>query len=111
MLVDTTRVREITQFREFQDLLDAGEPFVVWFGATWCGPCRALDASALLEAANRLKIAFLHCDVDNGKRIAQACGIQSIPTFIAFNNGEIGARYSSSRTADVISKFLEKLHA
>lgn len=91
-------MREITEMSEFQQLLDSGEPFVIWFGATWCGPCRALDADELEAHAKKLRVTLLHCDVDAGKKIAAACRIKKIPTFISFRAGDSDRQITTAVT-------------
>lgn len=100
-------MRELTEFSDFQAQLDSGTPFVVWFSATWCGPCRSIDAEAVAAAATKAKVTLFHCDVDAGKRIAQVCGIRSIPTFMAFVGGEPDNKLSTSNTV-AICGFIEK---
>jgi thioredoxin 1 len=62
---------------------------LVDFTADWCGPCRAL--APLLERiaaehAETLKVVKL--DVDADEEIYNQFGVRTIPTLIAFQNGE-----------------------
>ena len=100
-------MREITELRDFQAQLDSGTPFIIWFGATWCGPCRAIDATAVAAAATKANVTLFHCDIDNGKRIANVCGIRSIPTFMTFVGGEPGKKLATPNTT-AICGFVEK---
>ena len=62
---------------------------LVDFWATWCGPCR-MQAPILDELDEKLgdKVKVCKLDVDQEPSIAQRYSIFSIPTLIAFKDGE-----------------------
>jgi len=58
------------------------------FGATWCGPCRAL-APILTEIKKQYNnVSFLEYDVDESFDEATKYSIRSVPTVIILKNGE-----------------------
>jgi thioredoxin 1 len=65
---------------------------VVMFGASWCMPCRSAKPKVeKLSDSSNVPVAYL--DIDDAQDYAQSLGIQSVPTFIRFQNGSpIGAR-------------------
>lgn len=101
-------MREVTTLTDLKEIVDSGVLLIVWFSATWCGPCKSLDRQALTEIARDLNIELVHCDVDKGKSVATACGIRSVPTFMAFIDGEPDLTLS---TADfmAIRRFFHKV--
>ena len=77
-----------------QEVLNADKPVLVDFFAVWCGPCRQMLPIAdelSEEMADSVKIVKL--DVDEAEEIALKYNIQSIPTMILFNNGQLIAEH------------------
>ena len=59
---------------------------VVMFGASWCMPCRSAKPKVeRLSDSSKVPVAYF--DIDDGQHLAQSLGIQSVPTFIRFQNG------------------------
>ena len=81
--------QEITAAEWQSKVLDASEPVLVDFYATWCGPCKMM-APVIEEIANEQagNASVYKIDIDENPTIAQQYGVMSIPTFIAFKNGQ-----------------------
>ena len=72
-----------------QEVASSTMPVLVDFGATWCGPCRALAPiveELAKEYAGRLKVGTV--DIDQAPGIAQEFRIMSVPTLIFFKGGQ-----------------------
>ncbi|WP_437931812.1 thioredoxin [Sorangium sp. So ce291] len=66
----------------------SGEPVLVDFGATWCGPCRQL--APIVEGIAKDyqgKVKVFAVDIDNAPKTAQKFGVRSVPTLILFKDG------------------------
>ena len=63
---------------------------LVDFWATWCGPCR-MQAPILEELDARMggKVSICKVDVDKEPSVAGRFGVSSIPTLIAFKDGQV----------------------
>jgi len=74
----------------FQNMvIDADQPVLVDFWATWCRPC--LKISPILdELATELdgKLTIYKLDADENENTAATYGVFSIPTQLIFKNGE-----------------------
>lgn len=80
----------ITNANFESEVLKSDIPVIVDFWATWCGPCRMIApilAEIAEENAGRIKVGKVN--VDEQMELAVKFGIQSIPTLLVFQNGEL----------------------
>jgi thioredoxin 1 len=74
----------------FQEIIKGDKPVLVDFFATWCGPCKAM--SPVVESVGKElqgHARVLKIDVDKNQAIAAQYGVQAVPTFIIFKNGQV----------------------
>ena len=78
----------VTTIEELSEIPSTGK-VVIDFFATWCGPCKRI-APVYVELSEKFpSITFLKCDVDEAEQVSNHYGVESLPTFILFNNGSV----------------------
>ena len=75
-----------------EDVLNAKEPVLVDFWATWCGPCQTMGPLVEEIAEERADIKVCKLDVDQEPELARQYRVMSIPTFLVFKEGEVVKR-------------------
>ena len=105
--MSTIKVTDAT-FEE--EVLKSNIPVVVDFWAEWCGPCRAI-APVLEELSKEFsgKVKIVKLNVDENQNYASQYGIRSIPTLIAFKNGELVNQVMGGRPKPEFVKWLNSL--
>ena len=87
-ILDETPVMELTS-ENFNQEMANNNLLLVDFWAEWCGPCKSMHPIFTRMAKKYKRVRFARVNVDNAQDIASKYGVQSIPTFIMFKNGEI----------------------
>lgn len=79
---------------------------VYYFTADWCQPCK--KTRPIVEELNREQSAagFQIIDVDDNPELVKTFGIQSIPTFILFENEQEKNRIIGGKTREELENFI-----
>lgn len=94
----------------FSQIISGNQLVLVDFYATWCAPCKMMHPvlEQLKEKqADRLRI--IKIDVDKNPSLATQYQIQSVPTLIAFREGNVLWRQSGALSLSQLIKTLDQL--
>ncbi len=85
-------VIKLTEANFEQEVMQAGQPVLVDFYADWCGPCKMMGPVVEEIAGEETGVKVCKINIDEEMGLAQRFGVMSIPTFIAFKDGETAGR-------------------
>ena len=85
-------VIQLTKENFQEKVLDNANVTLVDFYADWCGPCKMMSPVVDEVAEEEVDVKVCQINIDENMDIAQKYRVMSIPTFIAFKNGEEAGR-------------------
>lgn len=83
---------------------------LVDFWAVWCGPCR-MFGPIFEQVSNQVPdVKFIKFEIDEAnRRMPAQYGIRSIPSVLAFKNGELIEARAGLMDADTLTQWINEL--
>ncbi len=98
----------INSTNEYDAVLKDNKSVFVDFYADWCGPCKMVGP-LVEELSNEMTdVKFVKVNVDDLPDVAQRYGIMSIPTLLAFKDGELVGNIVGFQPKDALAQLANK---
>ncbi len=89
------------------EVLQAEQPVVVDFWASWCGPCQMVGPLIEQLSEEMPEIKFAKVNVDDELELARKYRVESIPTLLVFDAGKEVKRQVGALPKTAIRQFIE----
>ena len=97
----------ITKDNFEKEVLQAEGTVLVDFWAAWCGPCKMLMPTIEELAHSQDAVKVCKVNVDDEPQLAMQFKVMTIPTLIAFKNGEVIGKLVGVQPKDKILGLFE----
>ncbi|XP_021731287.1 thioredoxin H2-like [Chenopodium quinoa] len=94
-----------TKWKEyFEASKQSNKLVVIYFTATWCGPCRYMEPTIKEIAAKYNDVEVVKIDVDELFNVSREYGVQAMPTFLLVKKGKQIDKVVGARKEDLQNK-------
>ena len=103
-------MKQLTSADSIDDLLSQHQHSLLYFTASWCGPCKSM--SPIVEGVSGQmngRFNTIKIDVDNMTNVAADYGVRSVPTLMLVKNSEIIDQRIGGLSPHQIMQWLERL--
>jgi len=103
-------MKQLTSADSIDELLSQHEYSLLYFTASWCGPCKSM--APIVEGVSGMmsdRFNTIKVDIDNLASIASDYGIRSVPTLMLVKNDEIIDQRVGGLPPQQLMQWLEQL--
>lgn len=95
---------------KFTNAVKSNDKVIVKYYADWCGSCRLMAPKYKKLSKNEEynDVTFLDVNAEESPEARKAAGVDNLPFFAAFKNGEL-VEGSSAGKIDYVEKLIEKI--
>lgn len=97
--------------KEFEKLITESPIVFVDFWAEWCGPCKMFGPVFEAASEKHPDVVFAKVDTEAEQSLADAAGITSIPTLMAFRDGILLFRQPGALPAPSLEELIGAIKA
>ncbi len=98
----------ITEKNFKEEVLEAKQPVLIDFWASWCVPCQMLLPVIEELADEETEVKVCKINVDEQPELASQYGVMSIPTLILMKEGRVLNKTVGMKTKKAIQKMIKK---
>jgi thioredoxin 1 len=103
-------IAEVTDQNFEAEVLQSDTPVVLDFWAEWCAPCRQIaPILGALADEHGDKVKVLKMNVDDSTKTPSKYGVRSIPTVIAFKDGQVVQQLVGARPKSAFDEMVNEL--
>ncbi|RZA09166.1 MAG: thioredoxin [Proteobacteria bacterium] len=95
----------------FEQVVDTHPLVILDFWATWCGPCKTFKPVFEEMARHHEDIYFGLVNTEEATDLAAAFGVRSVPTIMAFKNGDLVFEQSGLLPPAALENLIDSLRA
>lgn len=90
-----------------QEILKENPKVMVQYGASWCGNCRIMKPKFKKLAQENEAVPFYYVDAEKLPESRKMATVDNLPTFAAFENGQLKNQIQTNQADSLIGLFNE----